>query len=346
MEIAISLNAKIHSEIRLENHRSEWRWERCTLDALLEDDRVDKVYSLFPVWSSDQPKPDKFVDGLPLDQYRDTICIFYDSPQNFKDRVFKGLIINTNGGLFGEPHLSMMRDQAKYIYGRKFVCTSGYFFDGRARQYKEILGDMFEHLPLAGVPKTYDVNNFHKDVILWPWRGIRSCVHALHPQWTSRFFQWVADKLDEDDMKEFHVVDDNPFSTDLATDFFLSSVTGCLSPYKERVKFFYSPGWQDMLDLYSNCKIAIAPFTEFTRSQMEAGAYNVPTISQKGMLFPEHLSALWNSDEYFMLMDKIYYDEKFYIETGTAYRKFIDTHHTYKVFTDNLFKILEEREMI
>jgi hypothetical protein len=327
----------------------------------LQDSRVNKVYSVFPVWQNSLPLSDKFVDGIPEGKSKDLICIGYDNLPKLENLFFKSLLINTCGPSC-DPYVAsyqkLVSDWKQY-YKSKFVCTHGYFIPGEHDRFASCMGEEYlTFLPLPVVPKVYpEANNFDCNILSWVARDIIADIRTLPSDYSTRPFRWIASKLEQDSKKEFHIVTGiqrfgefkNYTLDNFYGELYSSPVTRCLLPFKDRITAYIEMDWSAVMELFGRTKLGLGPWrgSGFYNPTIELGSFGTPTLGN--FAYPEvpvHIGELYNTDKYYELLDKLYSDKVFYTETGNAYRDFINQHHTYKAFADNLFKLLSSRQML
>ena len=327
---------------------------------------MSKVYSLKPVWRSSDPLPYKFIDGLPPEKEKDVICLFHDSWHIAARHSFKGLIINVFAGP-GPNDIPLFKELASK-YKEKFLFTYSFAHPSRVKQESmetTVPIGHVEHLTIPGIPGVHhDVNNFDKDIILFPNRDLVSLMRANSRQLGDIYnlksaFIWIATKLSQGSTKEFHIMSgldqadlDFRRCADLYQEFFSYDITQCLLPFKSRIKIHKGFGWDEVLHLLSETKIMITALGTAGGTPREAAAYGIPNIGMSNdasdLFFacPRYLYAPSLSETYFDLIEKLYTDKEYYTEVGSAYRDYVDQFYTYKAFTNNLFDIFQRRNML
>lgn len=313
------------------------------MEALLASDEFDTVYSLLPVWRSSEPKPAKFIDGLPAAEDENTICIFHDSYHVAEKHSFRGLVIQVH-----QPTVLFTGFMEKY--GKRFFVTYNRAVrstaDGVHQRIIDRSGrDHVENLAGPSVPDVSDGNNFDENIILFSASGVLSALR--HRTFFGSLFSWCAQKLEEDHRKEVHFLAAAP-NDNARAEFFQSPETQCLLSVRDRVVLHPALSWASVLDLYAKTKVVVSTLAT-GGSPPEAASFGIPVIGPANSpiaQFPEFLAAPCLSPEYFSLLDRLYYDRAFYVETGNAYRNFVRTHYTYAAYVKNLVRIFQEREMI
>lgn len=350
-QIAVFLNAPVTSNLRADNLGGEWRWERQVLEALLLSNRFDRVYSLRPVWQSDEPMPPRFIDGLPQKEEADTVCIMHDSYHVAEQHRFKGLVIQVHRPTHDcTSFVKTYKKKFFLTYDRVVMCA-----DGTHENLVSVSSPTsVEMVANPSIPCVHDGDNFDKRIILFPAKGV---VHALKTPafYWGELFSWCAKKLAEDSEKELHFLTGYEQASldfcgwkDVKEEFFSSPQTQPLRPFSDRVVLHMGLPWSAVLDLYSQTKVVVSSLAT-GGAPPEAASFGIPVIGHGGTTiknFPEFLFAESLSSEYLALTDKLYYDRDFYVRVGAAYKEYVATHWTYEAYAANLMRIFDTREML
>jgi glycosyltransferase involved in cell wall biosynthesis len=212
---------------------------------------------------------------------------------------------------------------------------------------KEYIEDV-EFLPYPAIQNKIKIDfPEERNIILWSRRGILG--HLLNiDDVTQRPFRWIASQLKKHTSLEFHIVSAEE-SEGVDFELLFNSSRKYLLEFKNRIHIHKNLSWLEMQKLYLKTKIVINPkgFC-FENGDIEASATGIPIVldSSIEMSDPSFLIKEWNTSKYYDTLEQLLENKNFYLEKSRFYYNFVNKYHTYQSYTDNLYKILEQRKLV
>jgi hypothetical protein len=356
MKVCIGIRDALSDNLRSDNLRSESRWERQVLEALLDNPMVTDVYTSGYCWGKNHAKYRGKVNT-----YDDVILITHDySPYHIGQHNWKAIITN----IFCGPWNCQVDEVNNYItrFGKRFLFTIGYRSSYEAQV--EYLGkftnkDCICYLPCPSAPYVIKGSGFDRKILLWPYRII-----FLRTIYESPPIKWALQKLQKDPSLMLKIVTgwkpnevkdlENGVAVNLKTDMNEYIWTRPeFSPYlsvRKQVELIGSADWDIMLSYYAHAKIALPHERYGGGPPVEAGMHGVPFIGKQIINAPyaDCPNYLWteSSEEQITLLERLHTDREFYDLIANSYRDYTEKEHSYDAFNKQLNAILIERNLV
>jgi len=363
MKICIPLRSPASSDLKLDNLRSESRWERQALEACVQSPLVDVVYTLGCSWHGGTAVSSKYKGPLGPNDAADTVLLVQDCNLGWITKYkYKAIIVN----IFAGPWVEQLEAISEVVaqYGDRFIFSVGfpvlYRNEGAMSHLQKFLSkDNIVLLPQPGIPRPRYKDCFDNKTLLWAWRLIFFSQITTDPGIT-----WALDKLREDDSLDLYILTgwkrnevkdlvdgEVVWITENIEDYFWSREE--FKPYidlRSRVVVEYSLSWGAVLDKYSEAKLLAYCGKYFGGPPLEAATFGVPFVGNSwthGALVdcPGYLVAS-GAEEASVLLDRLMVDREFYVEKALSYHQYAVTNYTYASFCKNIYSILEERGIV
>jgi hypothetical protein len=360
ISVAVTTRDSIKGDLRDNRLVGESRWERQCIESLLLCSEIDKVYTLDNVVSSKSPIfskfGHKFQSGLPEREYKNTILVGMDFWRAHfeKKPAFKGMLFNIFHGLW-EPDLPLA-EKLKAEYGKKIVFTYQFLESNIGEYIEGLVGeDYVDLLPVPGIPKVVDCNNFNKDILFWDQKFI---FQFMLDKRIEVLFEWLREKLDEDASKKFITTTGfrpvdlkwHDFKDTAEEQFWSYDSAKILEPVRNQVVVYGSIGWNEMLDLHSEAKLPVPFPCSYGGAPLECSMYGLPFVGKPDISpivsCEEYISMPGDINDYIDILERLYTDEDYYIRVGSSYRDFVRDRYTYEAFAKNFLNIVRNRGMV
>ena len=350
----------ISSGLTSESHRGEGRWERNVLNALLTNGKT--VHTTRHIWDAPEPRPANLYDGLNEAWMHESVLLVHGAGRSLyieRDDA-RAYIVHFYETPFGQA----ADDFKRYLSQGRIVATvctfNPYIYNKLAQPFG---AQNVYRTPGPTVPYTVDdADNFRKPNVTWIYRNFREFLEDK-PGEIATLFRFLAPVLQkEPDMRVSIVIglwDSVRFGTSPSIDELREWALGfpVMNEFKhlfDRIDFYVSVHWKDILALLSETRWIISPAEPAAAPVYEAAMFGIPTIVNNGIsplmtltggtLFPEVLTAPRQINAPFLnTLDKLQNDHAFYRKAGDAYRKYVKENATFKVYTEQLDKIVQER---
>jgi len=338
--------------------RSEKRWERHVMSALLEADWVNQVSMLEDMWQSSHSKPTKLVNYIDPES---AIGVFYNKISIASRYNFRGLFFYSGGEITDEiEQVSKDWNLIQESYQDKLIISGSFIGQPFLRERLDKLGEQFiEDLPFSLVPKVEDTDSWKNKIILWNQGDFPYVIRGHYGDMYKEVLAWLCNKLEKSPETEFHVLTYLDFLSGSSTERQLyeqmdaSPFTSCLSPHKKQIKLHPAIGWRQLQELFKLTKLNISKINVLCHPVIEAGVHGIPTIvstfeSENYPLLTtkETNGSRWNSREYVEILDQLDKDYKFYNKWSEAHRNYIEENNTYRAFTDKFREVLQKRKLL
>lgn len=356
MKFAVNLTSPtVVDSLKKGNYRGEPRWERQAVEALLEGGH--EVYTLMDgSWSPPHTKPGNLHYTVNSNIAKDCVGIAHDFQPASVPPIFKAQIFN----MFSIHYFRDLPDKVqeyKNKYGRNLIFTQGYYGTPNEQDIIKAAGqDYYEYLPVPGIPKIHDVDNFNKKRIVWLSRGIH--LHAFpdkeNPELVP-FIDWVKSKLEQDNQLEFFIIpglgqrdmDWQKWNCTVEERVFQSPIMQRLNPWRSQIKVVCDVGWDEILDIMADTKLSVSVAPDrWGGPPVEAAMYGIPYVSPAHphcfMHVGGHISTHAIGDR-IRAYDKLFTDHNHYRSTGDSLRNFCRDHYTYESFRNHLMRMLAAR---
>lgn len=380
MRICVSLRDPAPANLKEGNLRSEGRWERQVLEAVLENDRVTEVYTVGPGWAGNHRK---YKGGMKANIANSTVLLAQDwNYNNIRKFRFKAVIVN----IFSGPWVEQIKEVKKYAanIGKKLFFTMGFpvmhrnelglenwhegmrMAEGNSHLEKFLPRNHILLLPVPGAPYVTKDSNFDKKKILWAQRLV-----FMSQMGTSPTLLWSLQQLEKDpslsldvltgwklDEVKDHVDGNVVYHSSIKKAFWnLEAFAPFGDSVRNRVRIHLERSWEQVLQMYSEAKIFSTHGRLFGGPPIEAGLHGIPFVGsgKTGALCdcPVYLHAniegpTGNEEDLggVDILDKLLNDRDYYTEIGNAYRDYVEEHYTYAAFNRNLNKILTDRGLL
>lgn len=369
MRAAVRMSQVVETTLRADNFRSEHRWERQLVDALLQNGSFSAVHSIETCHRAGAEKPVRFVDGLAGDA--SDVVAFSSETQDLGWHVTpKAWFLNFYSYrrlMAGEEtHSKLMR--LKDAYGNRLVLFYPYqdhqFASrwgraelGPALDAAQTFPDSFEELCMPLVPEVSKENGFDRKILLVPARHILTEVDVAGDDWAA-LFAWAAQKMSGSDL-ELHLMtgyeqadfDFRGWRGTLDEMFWEQPSARSLLPVRDHVRLHMGMGWDRSLDLFSKAKLVLGVLAGGSAA-VEAAAYGVPFVSiarsgpMKDGVAVTQVEGEHLVEQALPILDRLFGDRKAYDDVADRNREFVALHYSYMAFNFKLNEILHRRGIL
>lgn len=377
MKVCVHVRDPAPVNLKLDNLRSEGRWERQAFEACMENPEITDLYTSGYVWPGTHPKYRGLIDN---NTSNGTILLMQDWNKSvFENRNYKAAFINVFAGPWLEqiPEIKAMLSALNnnlfftmgfpLIYRDEFVDASRLYHGMKIEPCPETISHTEKFLPRKNVlllpvpaaPYTTEGNNFDKNNLLWVSRlvFVSQMGQSIPLLWSLKKLQENSDlHLDvltgwfANEVKEHIGNGEVEYLPDITKAFWELDAFKPFADIKDRVTIHLNLNWEEVLQKYNNAKLLTMHGRLFGGPPIEAGMHGVPFVGYAkttGALAdsPDYLYTT-SDEEVCIILNKLFTDKDFYIKTGNAYRDYVKEHYTYTAFNRNLNKILKDRDLL
>lgn len=374
MKICVALRGNSPANLKEGNLRSEARWERQALEACLQNPQVSDVYTIGSHWQGSHPK---YRGGINGNKSSSTILLVQDWNNSIiNSHRFKAALVNIFSGPWVEQINEVKSSYNKInknlfftmgfpiMYRNEFAASSRWGSDqGNAESASHLLKFLpYENILLLPVPAApyiiEGVSSFDKTNLLWASRLI-----FMSQMGESKSLLWSLQKLKQcpeltldiltgwykSEVKDY-INEQVIYRPDIVTAFWELPAFSSLVEVRNRVNIHLDLNWDDVLRKYSNSKLLTTYGRLFGGPPVEAGMHGVPFIGSSkttGALgdCSEYLHSN-NEEEACIILEKLFYDQDYYIMVGNSYRNYVRDNYTYEAFNRNLNNILAAKGLL
>ena len=371
MRLAVRMSQPVTTTLRADNHRSEHRWERQLVDALLQNECVSFVHSVEPRWLSTAQQPGKFVDGLRADDVGDAIIVSSEVQDLYGKLRPKAwvLIFYSYRKLRPTEELFTRIEELKAEYGERLILFYPYKDSEVGTPWDRETGsvdvawecrDHLENLCMPIVPGVTFDEAFDRKILLVSVKHLLSEMDAAPDEW-ELIFDWVAYAMRESAASdvEIHFVtgyeqadfDFRGWTGTLDEQFWSRKISAKLEPFRERVRLHMAMGWEDVLRLFSQTKLVVNMLAG-GNSPVEAAAHGVPFVSfmKSGpMKESSGLAPVYSphaTEQALRLLDQMFVSRELCAEIADKNRSFVTRHYTATAFNVKLNEALSKRGLL
>lgn len=365
MKICLSLRDPAPQNLRSGNFRSEPRWERQVLEALMSNPLVSAVYTIGCACTYSHPK---YKGAMTVKDSSSTLLLLqdwnYSALQSFP---WRAAIINIFAGPW-ESQRSEVATMLQKLDGRLYL-TLGFPIMYRAevdaslvRPERGAIPRLGEYVPMdnvillpnPGAPSIIEGSSFDKTRLLWA----RRCIY-ISELINSPHLLWSLQQLEKDTNLHLDIL--TGWAPGEAKDYVDTAVLMLpdmpnyfwahekLKPFlhvRDRVIIHAQRGWDEVLALYSQAKLLTAVARGFGGPPIEAAMHGIPfvAIGDTGALLdcPEYL-LVGTEEAALPILDRLISDRGYYDKVGNSYREYVRETYTYQAFNENINNIITSR---
>lgn len=329
------------------NWRGEPRWERNVADALHTHGRLLGVtipgWKGVPTWDT---LPESAEAGVVIAHGADAYA-FFDAPGRH--------YINN---YYSPPHAAaqkVIRDQMAAIGPENVLMTAAYQSSGQYRQLRALFPKNFAWLPAPAVPAVYPGHDAWKTgtTLLWANRTFLQVTDCF-PGAAAKLFQWVAQKLRQNDALMFEVLTGSHAeeAEKLEADMWSRPYFAVLAEFRDRVVFLKGMHWWEVDAVWKRTRMVVNSPMGYGGPPFEAAAYGIPTIGypttspfhdeNEKPHFREYIGCEAQSPDFVPMLERLYSDHAYFRRAGDVYRDWTAKYNTYTGFVAYLDQLSEK----